>query len=203
MSNEKQITKIVITPIDKYPDYFIELLRRVREIRVSEKRYYRKITDICAQCCIDYDPKSKNSIEFYQRIQNKLIFAVTGKTAAELRYLRANANEPNMGLTTWKNGPDGNICLKDTLTSKNYLHENEIQELERISVMLLDYFELQTEKQIPIKMRDLEKKLDSFLEFNNYRILRNAGRITCSQADEHCKREFQKYKEKLKNKTSV
>ncbi|HKK46196.1 MAG TPA: virulence RhuM family protein, partial [Balneolaceae bacterium] len=158
-------------------DYFDELIERVREIRASERRFYQKITDIYAQCSIDYDPKSPITKEFYATVQNKLHWAITGKTAAEIIAKRANAQKSHMGLTNWKKAPDGKVLKSDVRVAKNYLSEKEIKELNRIVTMYLDYAELQAEKQRPMKMIDWIKKLDGFLQFNDYEILKNPGQV--------------------------
>jgi len=132
-------------------DYFDELLERIREIRASERRFYQKITDIYAQCSIDYNPKSDQTLTFYKTVQNKLEWAITGKTAAELIAERANANTQNMGLQTWKNAPEGKILKSDVSIAKNYLIEKEIKELERIVSMYLDYAENQAARQKPMR----------------------------------------------------
>jgi hypothetical protein len=131
-------------------DYFEELLERIREIRASERRFYQKITDIYAQCSIDYDPKADITLTFYKTVQNKLHWAITGQTAAEIVAGRAKADKPNMGLTTWKNAPDGKIQKTDVGVAKNYLQLKEMDELNRIVGMYLDYAENQAKRQIPI-----------------------------------------------------
>lgn len=146
-------------------DYFEELLERIREIRASERRFYQKITDIYKDCSIDYSNDDQQTQTFYKTVQNKLEWAITGKTAAEIVLDRADAEQPNMGLQTWKNAPDGKILKADVATAKNYLHEKEIKELERIVSMYLDYAENQAARQIPMKMADWIQKLDAFLQF--------------------------------------
>jgi len=150
-------------------DYFDELLERIREIRASERRFYLKITDIYEQCSIDYDPHAEITQTFFKTVQNKLHWAVTGKTAAEIITQRADAAKPTMGLTTWKNAPHGKILKSDVSIAKNYLIEAEIKELERIVTMYLDYAENQAMRQIPMKMADWVQKLDAFLQFNEYK----------------------------------
>lgn len=159
-------------------DYFDELLERIREIRASERRFYQKITDIYAQCSIDYQPKAELTVQFYKTVQNKLHWAITGKTAAELIAERANATKPNMGLTTWKNAPQGKVLKSDITTAKNYLVEAELKELDRIVSMYLDYAENQAQRQIVMKMQDWSSKLDAFLQFNEYEVLQNAGKTS-------------------------
>jgi hypothetical protein len=159
-------------------DYFDELLERIREIRASERRFYLKITDIYEQCSIDYDGKAEITQTFFKTVQNKLHWAVTGKTAAEIIMERADATKPSMGLTTWKNAPHGKILKSDVSIAKNYLIEKEIKELERIVTMYLDYAENQASRQIPMRMADWVSKLDAFLKFNEYEVLSNPGSIS-------------------------
>lgn len=163
-------------------DYFDELIERVREIRASERRFYLKITDIYEQCSIDYDRHAETTQTFFKTVQNKLHWAVTGKTAAELIAARADAAKPSMGLTTWKNAPKGKIQKGDVGIAKNYLIEHEIKELERIVSMYLDYAENQAARQIPMKMADWVAKLDAFLQFNEYDVLANAGKVSAEVA---------------------
>lgn len=150
-------------------DYFDELLERIREIRASERRFYQKITDIYQQCSIDYDKDADITLTFFKTVQNKLHWAITGKTAAQIIAERANASSPYMGLQTWKNAPQGKILKTDVTIAKNYLIEKEIKELERIVSMYLDYAENQAVRQIPMKMKDWVQKLDAFLRFKNIR----------------------------------
>ena len=150
-------------------DYFDELLERIREIRASERRFYLKITDIYEQCSIDYDPKAEITQTFFKTVQNKLHWAVTGKTAAEIIAERADATKPTMGLTTWKNAPHGKILKSDVSIAKNYLIEGEIKELERIVTMYLDYAENQAARQIPMRMADWVARLDAFLQVQRIR----------------------------------
>ena len=158
-------------------DYFDELLERIREIRASERRFYQKITDIYQQCSIDYDKDSDHTRAFFKQVQNKLHWAVSGKTAPQIVAEGADASKPTMGLKTWKNAPDGKILKADVSIAKNYLNEDTIKSLERIVSMYLDYAENQAARQIPMKMTDWTKKLDAFLTFNEYEILTNAGPI--------------------------
>ena len=144
-------------------DYFDELIERIREIRASERRFYLKITDIYEQCSIDYDKDAEITKTFFKTVQNKLHWAVTGKTAAEIIATRADAAKPSMGLTTWKNAPHGKVLKSDVSIAKNYLIEHEIKELERIVGMYLDYAENQAARQIPMRMADWVKRLDAFL----------------------------------------
>lgn len=175
-------------------DYFDELLERIREIRASERRFYQKITDIYAQCSIDYQPKAELTIQFYKTVQNKLHWAITGKTAAELIAERADANKLNMGLTTWKNAPQGKILKSDIATAKNYLVESEIKDLERIVSMYLDYAENQARRQIVMKMQDWVQKLDAFLQFNEYEILQDAGKVSHQVAVTLAEKEYAKFR---------
>jgi hypothetical protein len=163
-------------------DYFDELLERIREIRASERRFYLKITDIYEQCSIDYHASSEVTKTFFKTVQNKLHWAVTGKTAAEIIAERADASKPTMGLTTWKNAPDGKVLKSDVSIAKNYLIEGEIKELQRIVSMYLDYAENQAARQIPMKMTDWITKLDAFLQFNEYDVLTNAGTVSAEVA---------------------
>lgn len=175
-------------------DYFDELLARIKEIRASERRFYQKITDIFAQCSFDYDKDSIEAKQFYATIQNKLHWAITNKTAAEIIAERADHNKPHMGLTTWKDAPDGKIISTDVVIAKNYLSQEEISELNNIVSMFLDYAENQARRQNLMSMDDWSYKLDSFLQFNEYDILSNAGRIAKKVADNLAKKEFKKYR---------
>ncbi len=159
-------------------DYFDELLERIREIRASERRFYLKITDIYEQCSIDYDTNAEISKTFFKTVQNKLHWAVTSQTAAEIIAERADAQKPSMGLTNWKNAPHGKILKSDVSIAKNYLIENEIKELERIVTMYLDYAENQASRKIPMRMADWVERLDAFLTFNEYEVLTNAGSVS-------------------------
>lgn len=163
-------------------DYFEELLQRIREIRASERRFYLKITDIYEQCSIDYDAHASITKLFFQTVQNKLHWAVTGKTAAEIIASRADPAKPSMGLTTWKNAPQGKILKADVGIAKNYLIEQEIRELDRIVSMYLDYAENQAARQIPMKMADWVQRLDAFLQFNEYQVLTDAGSVSAEVA---------------------
>jgi hypothetical protein len=175
-------------------DYFDELLERIREIRASERRFYLKITDIYEQCSIDYKKDTEITQQFFKTVQNKLHWAITGKTAAELIADRADASQPNMGLTTWKNAPKGKILKTDIGTAKNYLQEKEIKELERIVTMYLDFAELQAERQIPMKMADWVTRLDAFLQFNEYQILKDAGKVSHDVAMKLAENEYSKFR---------
>jgi hypothetical protein len=175
-------------------DYFDELLERIREIRASERRFYQKITDIYAEASIDYDPKAKITQTFFKKVQNKLHWAITGQTAAELIKERADAKKKNMGLKTWKNAPDGKVLKSDTEIAKNYLDKDEISELNRIVSMYLDYAENQAKRQIPMKMRDWVERLDAFLKFNDYQVLDNPGRVSSKVAKKLAAKEYSKFR---------
>ena len=158
-------------------DYFDELLERIKNIRSSERRFYQKITDIYSQCSIDYDKDSEITKTFFKTVQNKLHFAVTGNTAAEIIYNRADADKENMGLTNWKNSPDGPIYKYDVVVAKNYLNEKELKDLNRIVTMYLDYAEMQAENHNAMTMKDWTQKLNAFLKFNGREILHDAERF--------------------------
>lgn len=175
-------------------DYFEELLERIREIRASERRFYLKITDIYEQCSIDYNKDSEITQTFFKTVQNKLHWAITGKTAAQIIAERANADKPNMGLQTWKNAPSGKILKTDIGVAKNYLIEKEIKELERIVTMYLDFAELQASRQISMKMIDWISRLDAFLQFNEYQILKDAGTVSHAVAIKLASEEYQKFR---------
>ncbi len=176
------------------PDYFSELLERIREIRASERRFYLKITDIYEQCSVDYSPTAEITKTFFQTVQNKLHWAITGKTAAEIIAERAKASLPNMGLTTWKNAPKGKILKSDVAIAKNYMTEKEIKSLERIVTMFLDYAENQAERAIPMRMQDWVEKLDAFLEFNEYDILHNPGKVSHEVATRLAQEEYERFR---------
>ncbi|NCO34638.1 MAG: cell filamentation protein Fic [Armatimonadetes bacterium CG2_30_59_28] len=175
-------------------DYFDELLERIREIRASERRFYLKITDIYEQCSIDYDSSAEITQTFFKTVQNKLHWAVTGQTAAEIIAHQADAAKPSMGLTTWKNAPRGQILKSDVSVAKNYLIETEIKELERIVAMYLDYAENQAARQIPMRMQDWVHKLDAFLRFNEYEILTDAGKVSHEVAKQLAEGEYDKFR---------
>ena len=159
-------------------DYFDELLERIREIRASERRAYQKIADVFEQCSYDYDKNSETTKAFYAFVQNKLHYAVTGKTAAELISERATLDSPTMGLTTWKGAPDGKILKSDTLVAKNYLNEKELSRLNRLVTMFIDYAELMAEDEQLMSMQDWLDETDRFLENNRRRVLENKGHIS-------------------------
>lgn len=175
-------------------DYFEELLERIREIRASERRFYQKVTDIFKDCSYDYNKNSETARVFYAKVQNKLHYAVTRHTAAELIYGRADHEKDNMGLTNWGNAPDGKIIKKDTGIAKNYLSENELSELNALVNMYLDYAELQAKRHNLMSMEDWAKKLDGFLEFNEYGILDDNGNISMNQAKNKANLEYDKFR---------
>ncbi|MDA8117700.1 MAG: virulence RhuM family protein, partial [Actinomycetota bacterium] len=175
-------------------DYFDELLERIREIRASERRFYLKITDIYEQCSIDYDPQAEITKTFFATVQNKLHWAVTGQTAAEIIAGRADATKPSMGLTTWKNAPHGKILKSDVGVAKNYLVEREIKELERIVGMYLDYAENQAARQIPMRMAEWAGRLDAFLHFNEYEVLSNAGQVSAEVAKRLAEDQYEEFR---------
>lgn len=170
-------------------DYFDELLERIREIRASEKRFYQKIRDLYA-LSVDYDPSTAETKEFFQVVQNKLHWAVTRRTAAEIIAERADAGKPNMGLTTWKGTK---VRRADVTVAKNYLQEDESRQLNRIVTMYLDYAEVQAERRQPLYMRDWRAKLDAFLAFNERDILKDAGRVTAEIAQKLAFEEYDKF----------
>ncbi len=175
-------------------DYFDELLQRIREIRASERRFYLKLTDIFEQCSIDYDAHADITKTFFSTVQNKLHWAVTGQTAAEIIAARADVSKPTMGLTTWKNAPDGKVLKGDVSIAKNYLIEQEIRELERIVGMYLDYAENQAERQIPMRMTDWAARLDAFLQFNQYEVLTNACAVSAEVARRLAEGQYEEFR---------
>lgn len=175
-------------------DYFDELLERIREIRASERRFYLKITDIYEQCSIDYNKDAEVTQTFFKIIQNKLHWAITGKTAAEIIKDRADSSKPNIGLQTWKNAPNGEILKTDVSIAKNYVREDEIKALERIVSMYLDYAANQAARQIPMKMTDWVAKLDAFLTFNEYDLLKDAGKVSHAIAKSLAEKEYDAFR---------
>jgi hypothetical protein len=175
-------------------DYFDDLLERIREIRASERRYYQKITDIYAECSADYDPKSEATLLFFKIVQNMMHWAVTHQTAAEIIYSRANAEQPHMGLTTWKKAPDGRVQRSDTIVAKNYLSEKEILKLNRLSTAFLDFAETQAENHIVMNMADWQQQLEKFLSVYNFDILQNAGTVSAEDAKQKAFAEYDKFK---------
>jgi hypothetical protein len=173
--------------------YFEEQLVRIREIRESERMFYQKVTDIYSTA-IDYDKSSKTTKEFFKKVQNKLHYAVHRHTAAEIITERADADRKNMGLTTWKSAPEGKIQKFDVSIAKNYLTEKEIDFLNRLVSMYLDYAEVQAENSIPMTMEDWSNRLDGFIEFNGRDLLIDAGKISAEQAKLHAETQFEKYR---------
>ena len=174
-------------------DFFDRQLQLIREIRLSERKFYQKVTDIYATA-FDYDKDAATTKQFFKTVQNKMHYAVHRHTAAELIYERADAQKDHMGLTTWESAPDGKIVKSDVTIAKNYLSEKEMNYLERIVSMYLDYAELQAERHIPMSMEDWAKRLDGFLEFNGDEILTGPGKISAEQAKLHAETEFEKYR---------
>lgn len=174
-------------------DYFEHLLDEIREIRASERRFYQKITDIYATA-MDYNVNAPTTKEFFAVVQNKLHFAIHGHTAAEVIMNRVDATKGHMGLTTWKNAPDGKIVKRDVSIAKNYLLKEEIESLDRIVSMYLDYAEDQARRRIPMTMQDWSKKLHAFLQFNEREILEDSGKVTAEMAKAFAESEFEKYR---------
>src|SRR3990170_6523281 len=175
-------------------DYFEEQLARIRDIRSSERRFYQKITDIYAQCSADYNPDEEITKQFFATVQNKLHFAISGQTAAEIIYQRVGSGKPNMGLTTWKNSPKGAIRKTDVSIAKNYLNEKELDGLNRIVTMYLDYAEMQAMKGVVMYMKDWAIKLDAFLQFNEEAILKHQGKVSHEVALSLAESAFEKYR---------
>ena len=174
-------------------DYFRELLERVRSIRASERRIYQQITDIFAECSIDYDPKSETTRLFYAHVQDKFHYAITGHTAAEIISLKADASKPLMGMTTYKNAPDGRVLKSDSLVAKNYLGEEEIRKLERAVSAFFDYIEGIIERRTSFTMERFAASVDKFLSFNEYRILEGYGNVSRQQAEQKAIAEYEKF----------
>jgi hypothetical protein len=174
-------------------DYFERQLQYIREIRLSERKFYQKITDIYATS-FDYDKDAKTTQAFFKLVQNKLHYAVHRHTAAELIVERADANSTNMGLQSWEGVPDKKIIKADVSIAKNYVNEQEMRYLERIVSMYLDFAELQAERKIPMSMEDWARRLDGFLEFNGDEILTGPGKISYEQAKLHAETEYEKYR---------
>jgi len=174
-------------------DYFKELLERVRSIRSSERRIYQQITDIFAECSIDYDPQSDITSEFYATVQNKFHFAIHGNTAAEIIYKKADSEKEFMGLSTWKNAPDGRILKSDSKIAKNYLSEQEIKSLERSISAFFDYIERIIENRNSFTMEQFAGSVNKFLEFNEYKVLQGKGSISAKQAEERAFAEYDKF----------
>lgn len=179
-------------------DYFRELLERVRSIRASERRIWQQITDIFAECSIDYDKNSEITHDFYAMIQNKFHYAITGQTAAEIIDTHADRTKPNMGLTAWKNSPDGRILKSDVTVAKNYLDENQIRRLERAVTGFFDYIEDLIENEVTFTMEDFAKSVNEFLNFRRFNILEGKGRISKKDADKKAIAEYTEF-----NKTQM
>lgn len=177
-------------------DYFDELLERIREIRASERRAYQKIADVFEQCSYDYDKNSETTKAFYAFVQNKLHYAVTGKTAAELISERATLDSPTMGLTTWKGAPDGKILKSDTLIAKNYLNEKEVSRLNRLVTMFIDYAELMAEDEQPMSMQDWLNETDRFLTNNRRRVLDGKGHVSREAAAKKVSGIYEEFRKK-------
>ena len=174
-------------------DYFEEQLARIRDIRSSERRFYQKITDIYSQCSADYEAGSEVTKTFFATVQNKLHWAISGQTAAEIIVARVDAEKPNMGLTTWKNAPNGMIRKPDVSIAKNYLNETEMDDLNRIVSMYLDYAERQAKKGQVMYMKDWVKKLDAFLQFNEEAVLQHSGQVSHEVAKALAEQEYDKF----------
>ncbi len=171
-------------------DYFKELLQRIRSIRTSERRIYQQVTDIFAECSIDYDKNSEITKHFYAMVQNKFHFAITGKTAAEIVFKTADSKKEHMGLSTWNNAPDGRVLKSDVIVAKNYLQENEIKQLERTVTGYFDYIEGLIERENTFTMEQLAISVNEFLSFNKYKILEGKGKVSKLQADKKAVKEY-------------
>ena len=171
-------------------DYFKELLERVRSIRASERRIWQKITDIFAECSIDYDKNSEITKDFYATIQNKFHYAIVGKTAPEIIYNKVDNTKENMGLTTWKNSPNGRILKTDVVIAKNYLDIDEIKKLERLVVGYFDYIEDLIERENTFTMKEFARSVNEFLEFRKYQVLKDKGKVSKKQAIEKAEKEY-------------
>ena len=174
-------------------DYFKELLERIRSIRTSKRRIWQQITDIFAECSIDYDKDSEITHQFYAMIQNKFHYAITENTAAEIIYQKADHTKENMGLTTWKNSPDGRILKSDVMIAKNYLEEKQIKRLERAVTGYFDYIEDLVERENTFTMEEFSKSINEFLEFRKYDILKDNGKISKKQAEEKAEKEYNEF----------
>lgn len=179
-------------------DYFKELLERIRSIRASERRIWQQITDIFAECSIDYDKNSEITQQFYAMIQNKFHYAITGNTAAEIIYQKADHNKENMGLTTWKNSPDGRILKSDVMIAKNYLDEKQIKRLERAVTGYFDYIEDLVERENTFTMKEFSESVNEFLEFRKYDVLKDNGKISKKMAEEKAELEYKEFNKKQK-----
>jgi hypothetical protein len=174
-------------------DYFRELLERIRSIRASERRFWQQITDIFAECSIDYDRNSSVTRDFYAMVQNKFHFAITGQTAADIIYTKVDRNKENMGLMTWKNAPDGRILKSDVTIAKNYLPEKEIKRLERAVTGYFDYIEDLIERENTFSMKEFAASVNEFLAFRKYQILTDKGKISKQQADNKAESEYEEF----------
>ena len=174
-------------------DYFDRQLQQIREIRLSERKFYQKVTDLYSTA-FDYDKDSATTKKFFKTVQNKMHYAVHRHTAAELIKERADSQKENMGLTTWENAPSGKILKADVIIAKNYLTKDEMEFMERLVSLYLDYAELQAKRKIPMSMEDWAKRLDGFLEFNGNEILTGPGKISAEEAKLHAETEYEKYR---------
>ena len=175
-------------------EYFKRLLERIKLIRTSERMFYQKITDIFAECSIDYDKNSDTAITFYKTIQNKFHYAITGNTAAEIVYKRVDSKKENMGLTTWENSPDGKILKSDVIIAKNYLNEQEIKNLNNLVNLFLDIAENNAERSITMYMEDWKNEVENALKVFHYEVLEGKGKISHKQATQKAEKEYEKYK---------
>ena len=175
-------------------EYFKRLLERIKLIRTSERMFYQKITDIFAECSIDYDKNSDTAITFYKTIQNKFHYAITGNTAAEIVYNRVDSKKENMGLTTWENSPDGKILKSDVIIAKNYLNEQEIKNLNNLVNLFLDIAENNAERNITMYMEDWKNEVENALKVFHYEVLEGKGKISHKQATKKAENEYEKYK---------
>ena len=192
-SNSKSFDKLTTAtrcPFKDGKDYFRELLERVRSIRASERRIWQQITDIYAECSLDYDPNAPTTRDFYAMVQNKFHYAITGQTAAEIVYSRADRDKDNMGLTTWKNAPDGRILKSDVRVAKNYLDEKQIRQLERAVSGYFDYIEDLIERENTFTMEEFAASVNEFLAFRRYDILKDKGRVSRQMAINKAETEY-------------
>ena len=179
-------------------DYFKELLERIRSIRTSERRIWQQVTDIFAECSMDYDKNSEITQKFYATVQNKFHYAITGNTAAEIIYEKADSKKENMGLTTWKHSPNGRILKSDVIIAKNYLDEKQIKRLERTISGYFDYIEDLVERENTFTMEEFAESINAFLEFRKYNILQDNGKISWKQAEEKAEKEYAQFNKKQK-----
>ena len=179
-------------------DYFKELLERIRSIRTSERRIWQQVTDIFAECSIDYDKNSEITQKFYATVQNKFHYAITGNTAAEIIYEKADSKKENMGLTTWKHSPNGRILKSDVMIAKKYLDEKQIKRLERTVSGYFDYIEDLVERENTFTMEEFAQSINAFLEFRKYNILQDNGKISRKQAEEKAEKEYAEFNKKQK-----